>query len=168
MEVSGTSGNEEEMAEEAEGEVPRDCRGGAMPALGGLFQHFWVSGLEGFRLHWVIALLLRLSGGWLFWRGHAKEELQTWPSPSRWVGELWGLPQVWSSEAEGLSQLFPPCSPFKGAFTSLSALPKKGNNLKVTIFSYLSLRKHGSEFGENVHNFPTIAPFDFCQSNLIT
>lgn len=63
---------------------------------------------------------------------------------------------------------FPPRSLFKGAFSSLPALRKEGNNLKVTIFSYLSLRKRGSELGENVHNFPTIAPFDFCQSNLIT
>lgn len=66
------------------------------------------------------------------------------------------------------SRSFPPHSLFKGAFSSLPALRKEGNNLKVTIFSYLSLRKRGSELGENVHNFPTIAPFDFCQSNLIT
>lgn len=58
---------------------------------------------------------------------------------------------------------FPPSFPFKAAFSSFPAMPKKGNNLKVTIFSYLSLRKCSSEFGENVHNFPTIAPFDFCQ-----
>lgn len=67
-----------------------------------------------------------------------------------------------------LGESFPPSFPFKAVFSSLPAIPKKGNNLKVTIFSYLSLRKRGSEFGENVRNFPTIGPFDFCQSNLIT
>ena len=122
MEVSGTSGNEEEMAEEAEGEVPGDCSGGHSVSTP---KAFGISGLRDFRLHWAIALLPRLSGGWLFWGGHAKEELPTWPSPSLWVGELWELLQLWSSEAEGLSQSFPPCSLYKGAFSSLSCTKER-------------------------------------------
>lgn len=122
MEVSGTSGNEEEMAEEAEGEVPGDCSGGHSVSTP---KAFGISGLWDFRLHWVIALLPCLSGGWLFWGGHAKEELPTWPSPSLWVGELWELLQLWSSEAGGLSQSFPPCSLYKGAFSSLSCTKER-------------------------------------------
>lgn len=105
MEVSGTSGNEEEMAEEAEGEVPRDCSGGCNVSTWRTVPALLVSGLEGIRLHWVIAFLC-LSGGWLFWRGHSKEELQTWPSPSRWVGELWGCRRFGAARLEGSASHF--------------------------------------------------------------